>query len=90
MRAVHAVVTGRVQGVTFRHATRTTARGLGLFGWVRNMADGRVEVWAQGEDEAVINLVDWLWLGPAGAVVSSVESDVVPADRSIHDFVIRQ
>lgn len=90
VKAVHAQVTGRVQGVTYRHATRTTARGLGLVGWVRNLGDGRVEVWAQGDDEAVARLIDWLWLGPAGAVVSSVESNVVAIDKTIRDFFIRQ
>ncbi|HEU4750954.1 MAG TPA: acylphosphatase [Acidimicrobiia bacterium] len=90
MKAVHAVVTGRVQGVTYRHATRTAARGLGLVGWVRNLGDGRVEVWAQGDDDGVTKLVDWLWLGPAGAVVMAVESDVVAIDQSIRDFFIRQ
>jgi acylphosphatase len=90
MKAVHALVDGRVQGVTYRQATRSTARGLGLVGWVRNLPDGRVEVWAQGEDESVARLVDWLWAGPAGARVAGVESDVVAIDQSLNDFFIRQ
>jgi acylphosphatase len=90
MKAVHAVVSGRVQGVTYRQATRTTARGLNLVGWVRNRADGRVELWAQGDAAAVSQLVDWLWLGPAGAAVTGVETDVVAVDRTLHDFLIRQ
>jgi len=90
MKAVNARVDGRVQGVAYRQATRSTARGLGLVGWVRNLADGRVEVWAQGEDESVARLVDWLWAGPPGARVAGVESDVVAVDQSLHDFFIRQ
>lgn len=90
MKAVHALISGRVQGVTYRQATRTAARSLQLVGWVRNLADGRVEVFAQGENEAVDRLVDWLWLGPAGASVAGVESDVVALDGSLHDFFIRQ
>ncbi len=90
MKAVHALVDGRVQGVTYRQATRSTARGLGLVGWVRNLPDGRVEVWAQGEDESVARMVDWLWAGPAGARVARVESDVVAIDQSLNDFFIRQ
>jgi acylphosphatase len=49
-----------------------------------------VEVWAQGEDESVARLVDWLWAGPAGARVAGVESDVVAIDQSLNDFFIRQ
>jgi acylphosphatase len=90
MKAVHALVIGRVQGVTYRQATRSTARGLGLVGWVRNLPDGRVEVWGQGEDESVTRLVDWLWAGPPGAKVTGVESDVVAIDQSLNDFFIRQ
>jgi acylphosphatase len=90
VKAVHALVSGRVQGVTYRQATRSTARGLGLVGWVRNLPDGRVEVWGQGEDESVARLIDWLWAGPPGAGVAGVESDVVAIDQSLYDFFIRQ
>ena len=65
-------------------------RSLGLHGWVRNTREGTVEVFAQGEDDAVDRLVDWLWLGPTGHGVAGVESDVVPVDPQLHDFFIRQ
>jgi acylphosphatase len=90
VKAVHALINGRVQGVTYRQATRSIARGLGLVGWVRNLPDGQVEVWAQGEDESVGRLVDWLWAGPPGAMVIGVESDVVATDQTLNDFFIRQ
>lgn len=88
LKAVHAFVSGRVQGVFFRQTTRQTAAGLGLVGWVRNLRDGRVEVWAQGPEESVDRLVDWLWRGPAGAQVSGVESDTRPPDDSLGEFLI--
>ena len=38
-----------------------------LDGWVRNLPDGRVEVWLQGDEDAVNEMVDWLWVGPPTA-----------------------
>ena len=90
MKAVRAVVRGHVQGVGYRQATRVAARALGLHGWVRNTREGNVEVFAQGEDDAVNRLVDWLWSGPTCDGVVGVESDVVPVDLQLHDFFIRQ
>jgi acylphosphatase len=49
----HGYVSGRVQGVYFRQATAAQAERLDLDGWVRNLADGRVEVLFEGEDAAV-------------------------------------
>ncbi|MGH8924866.1 MAG: acylphosphatase [Acidimicrobiia bacterium] len=90
MKAVKAVVNGSVQGVGFRQATRSEAGGYGLAGWVRNDGNGTVEVWLQGEEEAVNQMVDWLWHGPPGAQVWSVESETVALDQLIQSFVIRQ
>ena len=63
MKTVHLYVSGRVQGVFFRHYTQEKARKLDLYGWVRNLADGRVEILAQGEDIAVDELVSWSYNG---------------------------
>jgi acylphosphatase len=87
-RSVRAYVTGRVQQVGYRQSCSQMARSLGLVGWVRNLVDGRVEVFAQGESDAVDQLIGWLWGGPAMAVVIGVESDVVAADRTLRDFFI--
>lgn len=88
MKAIHAHVSGQVQGVTYRQSCRQVARGLGLVGWVRNLADGRVEVWAQGEADACDRLVEWLWSGPRGASVRGVEADTVAPDSTLRDFFI--
>lgn len=70
---VHCVVSGRVQGVAFRAATRQQARLLGLTGWVRNCADGTVEMLAEGERSRLQQLVDWCHEGPPAARVTQVE-----------------
>ena len=88
-KAVHVLVSGHVQGVGYRQGCRQTARSLGLVGWIRNLADGRVEVFAQGSDEGVDRLLDWIWAGPTTARVSGVETDVVAPDITLTDFFIQ-
>jgi acylphosphatase len=67
------VVSGRVQGVFFRDSCRTTALQLGVRGWVRNRADGTVEVVAEGPPSAVGRLAHWCRSGPPRALVTGVE-----------------
>ena len=68
------VVSGRVQGVAFRASTRRAARTAGVEGFVRNLADGRVEAVLEGEPDAVAWLLAWCREGPSGARVDCVES----------------
>jgi acylphosphatase len=70
---LHVLVRGRVQGVGFRWFVREAARDLGLAGWVRNRADGTVEVAAAGEPQMLERLRDMLRAGPTGASVSAVD-----------------
>jgi acylphosphatase len=71
------LVSGRVQGVWFRASTVQRARGLGVTGYARNLADGRVEVLACGEPSAVDALCTWLWEGPPAARVADVRVEIV-------------
>jgi acylphosphatase len=77
-------VSGRVQGVWFRAATREEARRHGITGYARNLADGRVEVLACGAPDALDGLEKWLWQGPSAARVKGVDREEVdetaPAD----------
>jgi acylphosphatase len=66
-------VTGRVQGVFYRGSAQIRARQLGITGYARNLADGRVEVLACGEVSQVDTFIEWLWIGPAAATVTGVE-----------------
>ena len=70
---LHVVVRGRVQGVGFRWFVRERARELGIGGWVRNRADGSVEVAASASDGTLAALRDSLQAGPSGARVSRVD-----------------
>jgi acylphosphatase len=71
-QAIRCVVGGRVQGVYYRAATVEQATRLALHGWVRNLADGRVEAVAAGPIEALTEFASWLWQGPPAARVDSV------------------
>ena len=71
------MITGRVQGVGFRWFTVDAARREGLHGWVRNLADGRVEVEAEGETEAMARFEAALWRGPSRARVDDIALDEI-------------
>jgi len=71
-------ITGKVQGVYFRHRTRLEAERREIRGFARNLADGSVEVVAHGTGAAVEGLREWLHRGPPMARVEKVlelESD---------------
>ncbi len=83
------VVGGRVQGVFFRASAREQALRLGVTGYARNLADGRVEVLVCGEASAVAQLRDWLRTGPSMATVTGVACE--PLDYHPHPgFIIDQ
>jgi acylphosphatase len=89
MKSVRVLVSGRVQGVGYRYATRDEARRLGLTGWVRNLPTGEVEVFAQGPGPIVDQLLAWLEDGPRLASVSSVEIAAVSSDDNLTTFSIQ-
>ena len=66
------MISGRVQGVGFRHFTRTNAEDLGLKGWVRNLNNGDVEALLQGSEEKLERMLEKLKNGPMPARVDRV------------------
>jgi acylphosphatase len=83
------IVSGRVQGVFYRASAAVEARRLGVTGHAKNLADGRVEVLACGEERAVQELIDWLWMGPPSAEVESVETSDVASDQMPATFATK-
>ena len=85
---VHLRVHGRVQGVFFRASTQREAQRLSLSGWVRNCADGGVEVIAEGPRRACEELVEYCRHGPMGARVDALDVERIPATGEQSDFRI--
>jgi acylphosphatase len=82
------VVAGRVQGVGFRFFAHGAATREGITGSVRNLDDGRVEIVAEGDADAVMRLERSLRQGPIGARVDDVLVDLQPASGRFPDFRI--
>lgn len=84
MHRARVHITGRVQGVGFRHATRKQAQSLSLNGWVRNRSDGSVEAEFEGPKDAVQEMIDWCRNGPAFAKVDQVDANAEEAKSAKH------
>ncbi|GGM31711.1 acylphosphatase [Dactylosporangium sucinum] len=82
------LVSGRVQGVYFRDTCRRAAVVAGVGGWVRNLADGRVEAVFEGPGAGVDRMVDWVGHGPDSAVVTAVAVHEEPPE-GLTVFTIR-
>ena len=76
----HVFISGKVQGVGYRYSTMNAARKLGLNGWVRNLADSRVEAVFEGESETVEEMIRWCHQGSDAAVVKDVQVDYSEAE----------
>lgn len=82
-------IEGHVQGVFFREWTIERAREIGLSGWVRNLADSRVEVYVVGEAACVGRFVDRLRVGSPASQVSQVHVEDAEIER-LDGFTRRQ
>ncbi|TWI58591.1 acylphosphatase [Pseudomonas duriflava] len=86
--AWHIHISGRVQGVSYRESARRKAEQLNVTGWVRNLTDGRVELLAEGEPEALEAFKAWLRQGPEHASVVKFEKESCLLEGAM-DFRIR-
>ena len=72
-KCVHMVVRGRVTGVFFRAAAQREARRLGVTGWVKNKAENAVEIMAEGDEDAIKEIISWAQHGPSAARVDQCD-----------------
>lgn len=88
-RAVKLLISGHVQGVFFRANTKDRAKELNLKGWVKNLSNGDVEIFAQGKEEDLNKLKEWAKKGPPRARVDDVQAETEEIREELEDFRIR-
>lgn len=86
--AKYITVKGKVQGVFFRKHTKQKATELGLNGWVKNTVSGDVEIFVQGNKEAVNTLLEWCGQGSPRSKVEKIESHNAEADATLTGFSV--
>jgi len=83
------VIAGRVQGVGFRWFAHDAAAREGLHGWVRNLADGSVEIVVEGDRESIDRLEAAVRRGPPAARVERIEVELMAPEGRVTGFEIR-
>jgi acylphosphatase len=86
---VRIIISGRVQGVFFRRATAEQGRILGITGWVRNLADGSVELVGEGKRRNLELLLAWTRKGPPHARVEAVQTQWELCQDEFLQFEVR-
>ena len=87
---VHLLISGRVQGVLFRDYTKNAAKEFGIFGFVRNLLDGRVEVVCEGEKESVEKFLEWCKQGSPLSKIENVGVSFEEYKGEFKDFSVRE
>ena len=85
-QCVRLFVTGRVQGVFFRQSLKAKSIQNNIFGWVKNLQDGRVECLLEGTEKDISVLVEWAHIGPANAIVENVEIHIEECNNKFTKF----
>lgn len=86
---IRLIVRGRVQGVGFRFSAYDEAKALAVAGWVRNLANGSVEIVAEGDRKNLQMLADWAHRGPTYARVDEVSEEWLSFSGELKTFAIR-
>ena len=88
-KAIKAIISGQVQGVGYRYFAAREASLLGIIGYVRNLYDGRVEVFAEGEDTSIDRFGQILEEGPRFGNVSDIKIENYPPEGIYTNFTIK-
>jgi len=88
-RAVHTIAHGLVQAVGFRNYTKVSAQRLGVAGWVRNMDDGNVEIWAEGTQSRLQKFIQAIRRGPTHSRVTQLDLSWEVPNGESRSFRIR-
>jgi acylphosphatase len=83
-------VWGHVQGVSYRKLTQKVARHLGVNGWVRNVSNGTVEVFLDGDERLVDAVIAWCAFGPPKSKVDEIQVLEPGLGSGYNDFIIRE
>jgi acylphosphatase len=89
MKTYHYTISGRVQGVCFRHYTIQEAEKWGVSGTVRNLFNGDVEVFAQGDETSIAKFEQFLHAGPRSARVDKFDREILDLQEEFRGFDIR-
>jgi len=84
----HIIVHGIVQGVGFRWFVNREANALGLYGTVKNLSDGDVEIWAEGDRTAIDELIDSIKRGNGSSSVYRLKLEWVTGEPRFEEFKI--
>ncbi len=88
-KRAHVFISGRVQGVFFRNFTEQSAVERGVSGWVRNLADGRVEAVLEGDERSVNRVLEALRTGPPHSKVDSLDVQTEKYTGELRGFEIK-
>ena len=89
MKTIQVFYEGRVQGVGFRYSVRQIAKGFNITGWVRNLADGRVELQASGESEEVDAFLEGIRQSELGSLIRKESANALTTPPVTRGFEIR-
>lgn len=89
MKAYNIKVKGDVQGVFYRHHTKSEAENLNISGWCQNEIDGSVQIFAQGEEENLEKFIDWTKGGSPMSSVDSIDIEESTIQDGLKGFKIK-
>jgi acylphosphatase len=89
MKRAHVFYSGRVQGIGFRYTAQNIAENLGIYGWVKNLEDGRVEIVAESEEKNLKEFLDQISKGPLGRYIKDADVAWENPSKEFNDFGIK-